>query len=86
MGEPATRTPAERVETRKLAAEIVESVRADAKMPLPLVEPSHLMFSRSDVEELVFQLADEVTRLQNELEIERRCMETWRATARQDTY
>lgn len=59
MGEPATPSPKEREATRKLAREIVESVRNDEAMPLPawLGDP----ISRVALEEFIFELAQEIT-------------------------
>lgn len=69
MGEPALPTPADRKATHELARAIVEAVRNDEPMPLPfqfgvevkegegtlLIHPC-----RDDVEDLVFQLAQEI--------------------------
>lgn len=64
MGEPAIPPPAEREATRALALAIVESVRNDEEMPLPLdVVPVHgagEYYRRVDVQELVFRLAQEL--------------------------
>ena len=71
MGEPANPTPAERAERQKIAAAIVESVRNDAKMPLPglkaiAIQYKGLFFDCVDVEEFVFKLAQEITILLDE--------------------
>lgn len=71
MGEPANPTPVERSERQKIAAAIVESVRNDAKMPLPglkaiAIQYKGLFFDCVDVEEFVFKLAQELTILLEE--------------------
>jgi hypothetical protein len=89
VGDPCQPTSEERQATRALCRAIVKSVVEDAVMPLPiatvypLATTGHL-YSQADVEDLVMTLAQEVLALANELEVERRCLETWRATARQD--
>lgn len=59
MGEPAQPTPEDRARTRELAAAIVESVRNDETMPLPLP----LCYVHADVQTLVFRLAQEIALL-----------------------
>lgn len=70
MGEPANPTPAERAERQKIAAAIVESVRNDERMPLPgltaITYSKGLAFDAVDVENFVFQLAQEITLLVNQ--------------------
>ena len=71
MGEPASPTPAERAERQANARAIVESVRADEKMPLPglkaiAIQHKGLYFDCVDVEEFVFKLAQEITILLDE--------------------
>ena len=68
MGQPAEPTPAERAERQKIAAAIVESVRNDAKMPLPglkaiAIQYKGLFFDAEEVEQFVFHLAHEITLL-----------------------
>ena len=71
MGEIAQPSPAERAERQKIAAAIVESVRADEKMPLPglkaiAIQYKGLYFDCVDVEEFVFKLAQEIILLLDE--------------------
>lgn len=54
----ATPSPAARAQTRELAAAVVESVRADERMPLPFDGDD--VYSRIDVEALVMRLALEL--------------------------
>ena len=71
MGEPANPTPAERADRQASARAIVESVRADEKMPLPGLKAiafqyKGLYFDCVEVEEFVFKLAQEITILLDE--------------------
>ena len=70
MGEPATPTAKERAETRELAAKIVEAVRNDEVIPLP-IDPWNLAemrpSTRREFEALVFQLAQEIELLRAEI-------------------
>ena len=94
MGEPAIPTDADRRATRELAARVVESVRNDEAMPCRDLYTTESRMSLAncdavavdDLEALIFGLAQEVCALRNELEIERRCLETWRATCRQEPF
>lgn len=71
MGEPAEVSQADRAETLALCKAIVESVRADGRMPLGLNESlvGDMMgglasvFYRADVEQLAFRLAQLATLL-----------------------
>lgn len=66
MGEPAIPSNNDRAETRQLAASIVESVRADERMPgldFKLFRNAfgdYVTFDIADVKELVFRLAQEL--------------------------
>jgi hypothetical protein len=72
MGEPAEPTKAERERNQQLAAAIVESVRNDEEMPIGIEWPKNPLDCAdcpvSAVEELVFQLAQEITILVAERE------------------
>jgi hypothetical protein len=61
MGEPAMPTPADRQGTRRWAAAIVDSVRNDEEMDLPIPDDSPTAF-----ENFIFVLAQEITLLQAE--------------------
>ena len=71
MGEPANPTPAERLERQQIAAAIVESVRVNAKIPLPGLKAiafqyKGVFFDAVEVENFVFHLAREITLLLEE--------------------
>lgn len=72
MGEPPSPTPAQRSERQQLAAAIVESVRTNAKMPLPglnvaiAIQSKGIFFDVIEVEDFVFHLAHEITLLLEE--------------------
>jgi len=72
MGEPATPTPADRLATRKLAADIVQSVIEDGPMPLGMqyynIRDHGLCVKQNDAARLAFQLAQEVTLLRADLD------------------
>lgn len=59
-------TPSARQKVRELAAEIVESVRADARMPLPMSEMYDGTHMRRDIEALAFVLSQEIEALARE--------------------
>ena len=61
MGEPATPSAADREDTRRNAAAIVEAVRVDDPMPLP--DDLKLMSHAEAVEITAFRLAQEVLTL-----------------------
>ena len=71
MGQPSTPSPIDRVARRRLARDIIESVRNDEEMPLPLqVVPVHGAgehLRRADVEQGAFELAQELDMLRDEL-------------------
>ena len=71
MGEPTTPSPIDRVARRRFARDIIESVRNDEEMPLPLqVVPVHGAgehFRRTDVEQVAFDLAQELDMLRDEI-------------------
>lgn len=70
MGEPATPTPAERHARHQLAADIVGSVVDDEPMPLPFEWPKTPTdcpdCPETDVENLIFEFAQEITLLVSE--------------------
>jgi hypothetical protein len=73
MGEPAEPTEAERKERWQLAAAIVESVRNDEEMPIGIEWPKKVPLDCPDcpvsaIEELIFDLAQEITILLAERE------------------
>jgi hypothetical protein len=69
MGEPATPTPADRKDTRTKATKILESVRNDEVMPLPIDLDDHIAvgYHREDVELLAFNQAQEIVLLRVDL-------------------
>ena len=75
MGEPAQPTAAARAKTRQLAAAIVSSVENDEPMShgltLHVAESRARVYMKGDVEQLVFQLAQEIVALQGEAEASR---------------
>ena len=68
MGEPAEPTEAEREKRRQLAAAIVEAVRCDEDLPLPVDFDARVGTVREQVEQLAFDLAQEITILVAERE------------------
>ena len=67
MGEPRTPSPQDRTATRHLAARILQSIRDDEEMALGLEEVTtgdRAYYRRSDVEDLVASLAQEVCALE----------------------
>ena len=71
MGEPAEVSDSDRTETRTLAAAILESVCADEAMPhgldsLVSFGGNHAVYLATDVEQLLFRLAQEVMKLETE--------------------
>lgn len=70
MGEVAQPSAADRVKQQKIAAAIVESVRNDEKMPLPLkaigIQYKGLFYDVVEVEDFIFFLAQEITILMTE--------------------
>lgn len=74
MGEPAMPTAIDRAITRTDAFQIVYSVTNDEKMPLPFEWPEDPLDTacpdcpKTDVENFVFQLAQEITLLGDQLD------------------
>jgi len=71
MGQPAEVSDSDRAETRTLAAAIFESVCADETMPhgldsLVSFGGNHAVYLATDVEQLLFQLAQEIVTLEAE--------------------
>lgn len=67
MGDPTTPTPADRAKTRALCEAIVESIRADERMPLPFAPPHPTtVYDRRKVEDFIFHIALEVLELGRE--------------------
>jgi hypothetical protein len=60
MGEPANPTPAERDKRRKKAAAIVQSVFDDEEMPTGVDYDARVGTIREQVEQIVFNLAQEI--------------------------
>lgn len=68
MGDPANPTPAERAERHKKAAAIVQSVIDDEAMPTGVDYDARVGTVREQVEQIVFDLAQEITILLAERE------------------
>lgn len=80
MGEPITPSPSDRASTRALCEAIVESVREDKRMPLPIDDESygpHSVYFASDVRDLMMQLAQEVCALRQERDACWSRLENW---------
>ncbi|HSX22557.1 MAG TPA: hypothetical protein VLE97_07275 [Gaiellaceae bacterium] len=66
MGEPANPTPTERAERQKKAAAIVQSVIDDEEMPTGVDYEGRKRIVQDQVEQIVFDLAHEITLLLKE--------------------
>ena len=82
MGEPAPPTQQQRLKRFRLARDIVESVRNDETMPLRLSvgigqDRRTKVVALADVEQLVFDLAQELVLLTDELAQVDSCLDDW---------
>lgn len=74
MGEPATPSSADRLATRKLASAVLEAIREDEAMPLPIGAANAgrvnqwLVYDKDDAESLIAQLCGEIVAQHNEIE------------------